>query len=62
MSEPRRTNEFSKTVTARPVRWLPALERELKLRTGWTAEIVSPFNRARTTERPKRATRRVKRP
>jgi hypothetical protein len=28
---------------ARALRWLPALERELKRRVGWVDEAVSPF-------------------
>ena len=31
--------------SARPPRWLPTLERELKSRVGWVDEAVSPFAR-----------------
>jgi hypothetical protein len=31
--------------TKRGARWLPLLERELKQRTGWVDEVVSPFAR-----------------
>lgn len=43
---------FEETIERRPTGWLAVLERELKLRIGWTNEALSPFARpVRETER-----------
>ena len=38
-----RQNDEPAGKAVREIRWLPALEKELKFRVGWVDEAVSPF-------------------
>lgn len=40
-----RAGEEVSARTARKLRWLPALENELRRRMGWVDEAISPFAR-----------------
>ena len=49
MAASRQKNEQAQAA-ARKIRWLTALERELKSRVGWVDEAVSPFAGRKRTE------------
>ena len=43
---------LEKIIETRPTGWLAILERELKLRTGWADEALSPFARHAPEQEP----------
>jgi hypothetical protein len=50
-----RAGEELSAKTVRKLRWLPALERELRRRMGWVDETISPFARRRRAAKAKSA-------
>jgi hypothetical protein len=47
-----RAGEELSAKPARKLRWLPALESELRRRMGWVDEAISPFARRRRAAKP----------